>query len=152
MKGKEPEFLCMTCHSKVGVSLREGGKFWLHCQECGLEIEESEAVGRFYVPREFAPEGLEAGTMEFLHGQAKLVTGDRQTSTFELLENGAVISIPNPSHLRLGSLFWSTVRNKFGLVAPIFAVKVVAGEIPESHVKVRPLSWYLDLRMKYYGE
>jgi hypothetical protein len=75
-------------------------------------------------------------TTTFLQGNVKIESFDYETTHFRLVENGALVpSMPY-----------------FEIIAPLTAVRVLEGEIPESYLHEYPLQHYLALRKRYTGE
>jgi hypothetical protein len=82
-------------------------------------------------------------TTEFFLGTVKFQGSTAQTTTFEVVGSSAVISVNNATHLRFNKRFFSTT---FQILAPMTAVDVLAGDIPEKTLVEKELNYYILLR------
>ena len=80
---------------------------------------------------------------EFFLGTVKFMSGGTQTTTFAVVGSSAVISVHNATHLRFNKGFFSTT---FQILAPMTAVDVIEGDIPETALVEKELSHYIQLR------
>jgi hypothetical protein len=88
-----------------------------------------------------------------LQGNVKIESFDYETTHFRLVENGALVSVRNDTHLRLVDDITNIPSMPyFEIIAPLTAVRVLEGEIPESYLHEYPLQHYLALRKRYTGE
>jgi len=95
----------------------------------------------------------ESMTTTFLQGNVKIESFDYDTTNFRIIENNALISVRNDTHLRLvEDITKIPSMPYFEIIAPMTAVKVIEGEIPQNYLHKYPLSHYLALRKHYIGE
>lgn len=100
-----------------------------------------------------APEFNTSVTTAFLQGNVKIKSFDYDTTQFRLVENGALVSVRNDTHLRLvEDITKIPSMLYFEIIAPMTAVEVLEGNIPESYLHEYSLEHYLALRKHYTGE
>ena len=81
-----------------------------------------------------------------------LVHFERQSllsAQYMLESNGSIIKVGNSGHFRLLGRNQIPFPPFFEIMAPMKAVKVVEGNIPESYIKVLPVSEYNRIRSMY---
>ena len=92
-------------------------------------------------------------TTVFFQGNVNIVSYDYKITNFRLIENDAIVEVLNATHLRLvGDITKVHSMPHFEIIAPMTAVRVVEGQIPESYLHEYTLSHYLALRRHYTGE
>ena len=92
-------------------------------------------------------------TTVFFQVNVNIVSYDYETTNFRLVENNAIIKVLNATHLRLvEDISKLHLMPHFEIIAPMTAVKVVEGQIPESCLHEYTLAHYLTLRRHYTGE
>ena len=93
------------------------------------------------------------GSTTFFQGNVRIEGFDYEVTRFRVIDGRALIEVPNSTHLRLvDDLASLPSLPHFEIIAPMTAVSVIEGEVPSQCLKVRPLTYYLDLRRKYVGE
>ncbi len=94
-----------------------------------------------------------AMTTTFLQGNVRIESFDYDTTRFRLVENNALVSVRNDTHLRLVEDI-TKIPNMpfFEIIAPMSAVELVEGDIPETYLHEYSLAHYLTLRKHYTGE
>jgi hypothetical protein len=89
----------------------------------------------------------------FFQGDVKIDSFDNETTKFRVVENGALLSVRNDTHLRLvEDIMKIPFMPYFEIVAPMTAVEVLEGELPANCLIEHSLDHYLKLRMHYVGE
>jgi hypothetical protein len=92
-------------------------------------------------------------TTAFLQGNVSIVSFDGETTNFRLVENNAIVVVRNDTHLRLvEDISKIPSMPHFEVIAPMTAVRVVEGQIPECYLHEYTLDHYLALRRHYIGE
>lgn len=92
-------------------------------------------------------------TTTFLQGNVKIESFDYDTTNFRIIENNALISVRNDTHLRfVEDITKIPSMPYFEIIAPMTAVEVIEGEIPQNYLHEYSLSHYLALRKHYTGE
>lgn len=100
-----------------------------------------------------APTFSTAMKTTFFQGNVKIESFDYETTTFRVVENNALLSVRNETHLRLvDDISKIPSMPFFEIVAPMTAVEVLEGEVPSSCLHEYPLDHYLTLRKHYTGE
>ena len=85
---------------------------------------------------------------DFLETVVSIVSFDQGVTRFKLEANGAVVDVRSDIHIRL-------VENpnqlppSFPILAPMTAVTVVQGEVPNTEIREYPLKHYIALREEY---
>lgn len=88
----------------------------------------------------------------FFQGDVTIDSFDFATTTFRVVGNGALVSIRNDVHIRLVEDVTKTATMpSFPVLAPMTAVEVLEGEVPENYLEERPLAYYLTIRKHYEG-
>ena len=88
----------------------------------------------------------------FLQGNVRIESGDFDITRFRLVENDALVSVRNDAHLRLvEDIRRLASMPHFEIIAPMTAVELLEGEIPESYLHDYSVDHYLELQ-KYYNE
>ncbi len=112
-------------------------------------IESAEKIMSLEKPAEVINE---SETTIFFQGNVSIVNYDYETTDFRLVENNAVVRVRNETHLRLvEDISKLHLMPHFEIIAPMTAVKVVEGQIPESCLHEYTLNHYLALRRHYTG-
>jgi hypothetical protein len=89
----------------------------------------------------------------FFKGNVKIESFDIETTKFRVVENNAVVSVDNATHLRLIENHSKiAAMPHFEIIAPLTAVEVIEGEIPKNYLHEFQLDYYLTLRKYYSGE
>lgn len=89
----------------------------------------------------------------FFQGNVKIESFDNETTKFRVIENNALVSIKNDTHLRLvEDIMKIPLMPYFEVISPMTAVEVLEGEIPQSCIHEHSLDHYLSLRKQYTGE
>ena len=89
----------------------------------------------------------------FFQGYVKIVSFDYETTKFRVVENNALLSVRNETHLRLvEDISKIPSMPYFEIIAPTTAVEVFEGEIPPSCLHEYSLDHYLSLRKHYTGK
>lgn len=92
-------------------------------------------------------------TTTFFHGNVKIESFDYETTKFRAVENNALVSVRNATHLRLvEDITKIPFMPYFEIIAPMTAVEVLEGEVPTSYLQEYSLDHYLTLRKHYTGE
>ena len=94
-----------------------------------------------------------AMTTTFFQGNVKIESFDYETTKFWVVENNALVSVKNETHLRLvEDISKIPSMPYFEIIAPMTAVEVLEGEIPANYLHEYSLDHYLTLRKHYTGE
>ena len=89
----------------------------------------------------------------FFQGYVKIESFDYEATMFRVVENNALLSVRNETHLRLvEDISKIPSMPYFEIIAPTTAVEVLEGEIPPSCLHEYSLDHYLSLRKHYTGE
>ena len=89
---------------------------------------------------------------DFLETNVEIISGNYNTTRF-LLGNDAIVDVRNDIHLRLNqNPYKIKSHEKFIILAPITAVEIIKGVLPQQYIKRYPLSYYIRLRNKYEEE
>lgn len=97
-------------------------------------------------------QGVSAMT-SFLEGKVRIESFDYETTQFRLIKNNALVSVLNDTHLRLvEDIRKIPTMPYFEIIAPMTAVEVLEGDIPETYLHKYSLAHYLTLRKHYTGE
>ncbi len=92
-------------------------------------------------------------TTTFIKSNVKIESFDYDTTNFRIIENNALISVRNDTHIRLvKDLTKITSTTYFEIIAPITVVKIIEGKIPQNCIREYSLSHYLSMRKYYIGE
>jgi len=92
-------------------------------------------------------------TITFFQGNVKIESFDYETTKFRAVENDALVSIRNDTHLRLvENILNISSMPYFEVIAPLTAVEVLEGKIPSNYLHEYSLDHYLALRKLYSGE
>lgn len=92
-------------------------------------------------------------TTTFFQGNVSIVSFDHEITNFRLVENNAIVAVRNDTHLRLvKDINKLPSMPYFEIIAPMTAVRVVEGQIPENYLHEYSLAHYLTLRKYYTGE
>lgn len=92
-------------------------------------------------------------TTTFFQVNVSIVSFDLETTNFRLVENNAIVVVRNATHIRLvKDISKTTFDAHFEIIAPMTAVRVVEGQIPENYLHEYTLDHYLALRRLYIGE
>ncbi len=112
------------------------------------------AAASLSVPSPLAPRDSRTSmTTTFLQGNVNIESFDRETTQFRCVENGGLVSVRNDTHLRLvEDISKTTLMPHFEIIAPMTAVTVLEGEIPDTYLHEYSLAHYLALRKHYTGE
>lgn len=87
--------------------------------------------------------------MDFLEGNVRTLNFDTKITKFRVIENDAVIEVRNDLHIRLVDNIFDSPAT-FPIIAPMTAVDIVDGSIPESYIKKYPISHYQNLNAEYH--
>ena len=100
-----------------------------------------------------APTFSTAMNTTFFQGNVKIDSFNYETTTFRVVENNAVLSVKNDTHLRLvEDISKIPSMPYFEIIAPMTAVEVLEGEVPSNCLHEYSLAHYLSLRKHYTGE
>lgn len=92
----------------------------------------------------------ESTTTIFFQGNVSIVSFDIDITSFKLVENNAIVAVRNDTHIRLVEDPLQLPPH-FEIIAPMTAVRVVEGQIPESYLHKYSLAHYLALRRHYHN-
>lgn len=87
---------------------------------------------------------------EFFKGKIRFVSQGIFNAKYSIINNGAIIKVKNSTHVRL-------IENQthfpdvFEIIAPMGAIVVLNGKIPDSYIHWLLASEYLRYRMIYQG-
>lgn len=70
---------------------------------------------------------------------------------YSLVRNGAVVKVKNSTHVRLLEDQYGEFPESFKILAPMDAVQVKSGDIPEANIQEMKASDYLLVRKRYLG-
>ena len=87
--------------------------------------------------------------LEFLEGEVKIVNFNEYFTRFQIIENGAVVDVRNDIHIRFVEDIYN-IPPSFMIIAPLTAVDIVEGDIPEKYKKIHPISHYKKLNDEYH--
>ena len=87
--------------------------------------------------------------MNFLEGNVRAINFDTKVTRFRIVENNAVIEVRNDLHIRLVDNIFDSPPT-FPIIAPMTAVDIVDGSIPESYIKIYSISHYQNLNAEYH--
>lgn len=87
--------------------------------------------------------------MDFLEGNVRAINFDTQVTRFRIVENDAVIEVRNDLHIRLVDNIFDSPPT-FPIIAPMTAVEIVDGTIPENYIKIYSTSHYQNLNAEYH--
>ena len=87
---------------------------------------------------------------DFFKGEVRFVSQGIFNAKYTLVDNGAIIKVKNSTHVRLFNQF-GTWPDSFKIIAPIDAVSLKSGLVPDSCIQYLHVNDYLSLRMQYDG-
>lgn len=87
----------------------------------------------------------------FFRGLVRFYEQDSLYTKYGVEANGIIINVHNAVHIRLIENQLGKFPDSFEIIAPIEAVEVPYGVIPENYIHYLPASEYLRLRMIYHG-
>jgi len=88
---------------------------------------------------------------DFFKGDVRFVSQGILNAKYSIVDNGSIIKVKNSTHIRL---LWNQNSNwpdKFEIIAPVAAVSLISGDIPQSYIKFLSANEYLRLRAQYQG-
>ena len=69
-----------------------------------------------------------------------------------IVENGSVIKVKNSTHVRKINQYDIPWPKQFEIIAPLDAIKIINGNLPEEYLSIKDKQYYLDIRMMFDGE
>lgn len=87
--------------------------------------------------------------LEFLEGEVKIVDYNEYFTQFQIVENGAIVDVRNDIHIRFVEDIFN-MPPSFIIIAPLTAVDIVEGDIPEKYKKNYPINHYKNLNDEYH--
>lgn len=87
---------------------------------------------------------------DFFKGNVRFISQGIFNAKYSVLESGAIIKVKNSTHVRLINQF-GVWPDFFEIIAPMGAVKVQSGKIPNHYIEYLNANEYLRLRMQYDG-
>ncbi len=90
---------------------------------------------------------------DFFRGNVILTNQGLINAKFKLEENGTIIKVKNSLYLRLTptQFGFPFAEIPFELVAPLEAVKIQQGIIPDNYISSMSAEDYLNLKIQYYS-
>ena len=104
----------------------------------------------------YVPEHLQEG--EFFRGDVSYLSIGIFNTKYALMDNPSVIKVKNSAHVRCVTTSDgrypkpSELPFSFEIIAPIAAVTIVVGDIPESYLQILDTNEYLMLRKMYQNQ
>jgi len=87
---------------------------------------------------------------DFLFAEVKLTSQGLKTARYKLTNGGSVVDVDNSTHIRLVE-DQNNLPERFKVMAPMGAVKVISGNIPDENIQETNASDYLATRKRYLG-
>jgi hypothetical protein len=87
----------------------------------------------------------------FFRGEVRFVHQGIFNAKYSLVANGSLIKVKNGVHIRLIQNQYGVFPEAFEIIAPMDAVVLINGSIPEDHIHYLPASEYLNLRFLHHG-
>ena len=87
---------------------------------------------------------------DFFYGEVRFLNQGLFNAKYSIVQCGSIIKVKNSTHIRLvdnQNHFPGVIK----IIAPMGAVKVVSGSIPESYIQFKTANEYLALRQIYQG-
>jgi len=88
---------------------------------------------------------------DFLFAEVRFISQGPFNAKYSLVQNGAVVKIKNSTHVRLLEDQYGEFPESFKVLAPINAVTVKSGDIPNGNIQEMKASDYLAIRKRYLG-
>jgi len=85
----------------------------------------------------------------FFRGPVRFAGQGLINAKYSLTKNGAITKVKNAVHVRLIRDQFGKFPDEFEIIAPMEAVKVISGDIPDDYTHHLPASEYLHLRQIY---
>ena len=89
--------------------------------------------------------------IDFFEGEVFLAGQGIFNAKYSIVDNGAVIKVKNSAHIRMIYDQIATRGLSFTILAPMHAVTMVSGMIPNELISKLPIRYYLLVRKRYQG-
>lgn len=90
-------------------------------------------------------------SMMVFKGEVSFIGCGPINTKFRLFENSCVIKARNDLHIKMVESQFRRYPESFIVIAPIFAIEVVSGTLPKSHMCEMSPEEYTLLRNQYYN-
>jgi hypothetical protein len=87
----------------------------------------------------------------FFKGEVRFAGQGLFNAKYSLVANGSIIKVNNGAHVRLIANQFGRFPDSFEIIAPMDAIKVISGSIPEYLVHYQSCSEYLYYRKVHHG-
>ena len=88
----------------------------------------------------------------FFNGTVRLAGQGIINAKYSIVMNGTVIKVKNSTHIRMILDQIATRGEPFDIIAPMEAVSIVSGDIPEEYIKMLTPIDYLQIEELYLGK
>lgn len=87
----------------------------------------------------------------FYKGNVRFISQGLFNAKYSVVRNGSIIKVKNSTHVRLLWNQYGNFPDKFEIIAPIDAIQIISGELPENEVNYQTINEYLRFRKMYIG-
>lgn len=88
----------------------------------------------------------------FFKGFVRLAGQGIFNAKYSIIKNGSVIKVKNSTHIRMIPDQIATRGEPFEIIAPMEAVSIISGDIPEDYIQMLIPNDYLEIQQIYHGD